>query len=664
MIECCYVDDKGANNMRSKIISFILVFMLLFSSATSVYGLDNNFTDIPYEDHWSYNALKSAVDNGLLMGFNNIIDPEGKATRAQIAAVINRAFGATDTADISGFADVSEKDWYYTDMSKALNMGAILGSTDKMLLPLKNVTRQEAFCIIAHVLKLRRTNIEALSKFSDKDDIAEWAKEASAALVENNYIFGFNGRLNPNGEITRAEFAQIMYNIIKTYITIAGVYTLSIEGNVMINCPNVTLKDCIINGDLIIGDGVGNGEITLDNTKIEGRLLARGGGQNTVLIKNNSTIGNVVISKTSSGAIRIKTEDGARVEYVYIDDGKDDVILEGLFNQITVETDTPVVIKNANVNIVNVKAEGADISVEGKTSITTIDFDKAALDSKIIVSDGSHVNDIQINNPRVEVIGWNKPIVNTGSSGSQPPSEVEDNIAPKYKGCEVTGEKTLSISFSEPVLDGTNNNFLNTENFRVVYLEPKYVEDLSSAGIEFFEKKTYTIQSAELFGDTIILTLTESLSEGRLKVYVNSPITENPVQDYAGNVLSPCEVTFNYVIKGDTSSQVTVEKADEDMVTLVFSKPVTATDLKLFHTDSNVEANMSTPVSISKGTFVSKISFEFPNKIPKGTTDLFLVNSSDPGSKAFNIYGEYVPDLTLVADVEPEKTRHMLQILI
>jgi hypothetical protein len=131
--------------MRAKIISFLLTFILLFSSGTSAYGLDNRFTDMPDESHWSYDALKGAVDNGLLKGDDNKLNPESHATRAQIAAIINRAFGAIDTADISGFIDVSEDGWYYLDMSKALNMKTFLGSTDNRLLPLDNATRQEVF---------------------------------------------------------------------------------------------------------------------------------------------------------------------------------------------------------------------------------------------------------------------------------------------------------------------------------------------------------------------------------------------------------------------------------------------------------------------------------------------------------------------------------------
>ncbi|PYG88804.1 Ig-like domain-containing protein [Ruminiclostridium sufflavum DSM 19573] len=234
--------------------------------------------------------------------------------------------------------------------------------------------------------------------------------------------------------------------------------------------------------------------------------------------------------------------------------------------------------------------------------------------------------------------------------------KVEDLGITTLKNIEAVGEKAIKITLSEPVYDSTNNNILDVKNFSVELLKPKYTEIEESKGIAFSHAYTYTIQRAELLGSTIILTLTESISEGILIVHINSSETETPIQDYANNILSHRRFMFTYTKTGKTSSQVTVKKVKDNAITLGFSKPVTAKDLKLFHTDKNVVANMSTPVSIDEGAFVNEITFEFPDRMPIGTTDLFLVNSTDPSCKMFNIYGQYVPDQTIVAEVGPDKT--------
>ena len=75
-----------------------------------------------------------------------------------------------------------------------------------------------------------------------------------------------------------SEFAQIFYNIIGTYITEKGSYDKDYEGNVLIRTDDVVLKDLTVDGDLILGNGIADGKITLDNVTVTGRLIVWGGG--------------------------------------------------------------------------------------------------------------------------------------------------------------------------------------------------------------------------------------------------------------------------------------------------------------------------------------------------------------------------------------------------
>lgn len=47
------------------------------------------------------------------------------------------------------------------------------------------------------------------------------------------------------------------------------------KGNVVINKPGVVLNDMTIDGNLIIGDGVGVGEATLENVTVKGNTVVR-----------------------------------------------------------------------------------------------------------------------------------------------------------------------------------------------------------------------------------------------------------------------------------------------------------------------------------------------------------------------------------------------------
>ena len=59
------------------------------------------FTDMP--DDWTTSALKNAVKNGLLNGYDGKIMPNDNIKRSEMAAILVRAFGATKEADISSF---------------------------------------------------------------------------------------------------------------------------------------------------------------------------------------------------------------------------------------------------------------------------------------------------------------------------------------------------------------------------------------------------------------------------------------------------------------------------------------------------------------------------------------------------------------------------------
>ena len=304
-------------------------------------GEDPIFADMP--DNWSTAALNKAVENQLLKGYEEggkmLIKADNPLTRAEMAAVVNRAFASSAEADISKVTDVAATAWYAKDMAKAVKMGTF--ALDTKMRPNDKITREEAFAVLARAFKLAGSDAEykALNKFSDKADIAAWALKDLDGMAAAGYIQGFDGKLNPKANITRAEFAVVMDNLVKQYIDKAGTVTEVVaSGNVVIRVPGVTLQNVTIKGDLVIADGVGEGDVTLDSVKVEGRTVIRGGGENSIIIKGNSDLGRVIVSKVD-GKVRIAVEGNANVEIIYVDDGSDDVIVEGTIGTLEVAGD-------------------------------------------------------------------------------------------------------------------------------------------------------------------------------------------------------------------------------------------------------------------------------------------------------------------------------------
>lgn len=257
---------------------------MILSSFASVGAMSlSEVKDMP--DNWSTAALKHTVSNGILQGKGEgYIRPEDYLTRAEMATIINRAFNSKIGADISSYTDVSASDWYYSEFSKALNMQTFYGVGDNRFNPSANITREEVFIAIARALVVSTDDYSALDKFTDGGDVSSWAKEYVAALVKDGYVNGYgNGLILPKNNITRAEFAQLLYNIFKQYVANEGIHNdLVKNGGVVIQNPGISLENVTVNGDLVIGDGVGDGILTLTNVTVNGRLLVRGAKQITV----------------------------------------------------------------------------------------------------------------------------------------------------------------------------------------------------------------------------------------------------------------------------------------------------------------------------------------------------------------------------------------------
>ncbi|MBN2285856.1 MAG: S-layer homology domain-containing protein [Tissierellales bacterium] len=369
--------------MFKKLMFLLFVVFLSFTvTGLSAEATTFNFEDMPLQEEWSYEPLSKAVENGLLQGYNNKIMPDNSLTRAEMATIINRSFGAISKADIERFTDLSPSAWFYDEMAKAVRMKTFQGDGN-LLYPNDDITREQAFIVIARALRLPKTQ-EAPTGFEDLDQISPWAKEEVYSMIHAGYVHGANGYLNPKGLITRAEFAQLMHNIIKEYLTEAGEYTVVSEGNVMVNAPDITLKNLTIEGDLIIGDGVGEGTVILDNVKVTGILVVRGGGQNSIIIRGGSQLGRVIVAKVD-GVVRVFTEEGAEVEVIQIDDGEDQIIIEGTLTTLEVKTSVPVVLRNATIKNVQVEAPKSNITVDSSSIVTNVYVSNTSEQTKLIV---------------------------------------------------------------------------------------------------------------------------------------------------------------------------------------------------------------------------------------------------------------------------------------
>lgn len=268
------------NNFIKKTVSLCIGALMTVSSATGVFAAQV-YEDMPND--WRTTAIENAVKNGLIYGTSDTtISPDTSITRAQMASIIVRALGATKETDISGYSDVDTGKWYYKELAKAVQMGAFLGSDNKMN-PDGEITFEECFTVLSKVfgLDIRTTEDNAklaLSVYQDGGEVSGWAKKYYGSIVLNGYWSGGEKKLlTPKACITRGEFAVVMDNLIKTYISEpTDAVNIPKDGNVLVRCDGAKLDNIELNGDLIIGDGVSANGVSLKDINVKGRLVVRG----------------------------------------------------------------------------------------------------------------------------------------------------------------------------------------------------------------------------------------------------------------------------------------------------------------------------------------------------------------------------------------------------
>lgn len=351
---------------KKRVAALLLTLAMVLSLMPMAFAAD--FEDMPAEDDASYAAVKSAVDNGLLKGEDGKLNLEGSMTRATMAALITRVFGAKGEADMSAFSD-AEGHWAVEsgELPAAVAMGIMNGSNGKML-PNDQVTLEQVITMLVRALGLPMGTADDLKDVAGADSVTAWAVPYVAALVKAGYdVPDLAGAAEP---MTRVAFTEMIYKVSGegNYVKEAGEITEDVDGNIIITADGVSLKGITVKGDVIIADGVDAGSIVLDGAKVEGRLVVRGGQD--VSLTNGATAASTVVAKPA-GELTVKADDSSDAGNIAVTgtDNKaaEKVTVDMAEPKVTVEAGTTLAVQNAKGGEVTLKADGAKVAVESGT---------------------------------------------------------------------------------------------------------------------------------------------------------------------------------------------------------------------------------------------------------------------------------------------------------
>ncbi len=217
--------DKGVTTVtaqKSNEGSDILIGFegLIFSDATEkIPAYDISFNDVP-DTAWFNRAVTYITAKGISAGpASDSFRPNEKLTRGDFLVMLMKAYGIEpDVNPADNFADAGNT--YYTGyLAAAKRMKLSAGIGNNMYAPENQITRQELFTLLFRVLKdigklPQDSSGKTLADFTDAGQIASYATQAMKLFVETGTIAGSNGKLTPTSTTTRAEMAQVLYNLL------------------------------------------------------------------------------------------------------------------------------------------------------------------------------------------------------------------------------------------------------------------------------------------------------------------------------------------------------------------------------------------------------------------------------------------------------------------
>lgn len=213
------VDENGLFTASSTLTSGSITVSAGGKSQTITVSPSYVHNDVT-PDHWAYTAVEYCYAHNIVSGISPTeFGRDNQIRRGDFMLMLYNALGKPASSHKANFTDVLESDYYYTALSWAQGAGLATGTGDGAYSPTAPVTREQAFTILRQALPLLGKNcpdgdLSVLDQFSDRDQIADYAKGHTATLVSQGLVSGKGDGIDPKGNLTRAEMAAILYKAI------------------------------------------------------------------------------------------------------------------------------------------------------------------------------------------------------------------------------------------------------------------------------------------------------------------------------------------------------------------------------------------------------------------------------------------------------------------
>lgn len=202
--------------------ALMLAAILGFTSAAT---FAKDYADLP-KDHWAYKQIQILTDFNVVVGYpDGNYKPEQNVTRAEFATMVIKAF-EQQKAEIkqpTKFTDVSEKDWFYGMVQRAVMFDLLKGYPDGHFDPYGNVSRGHVISTTVNALTTETISNQKAKEilensYSDYDQIPDWLIIAAGKAEILGMVVKAPGEetvINAERPATRAELAAFLVKMLE-----------------------------------------------------------------------------------------------------------------------------------------------------------------------------------------------------------------------------------------------------------------------------------------------------------------------------------------------------------------------------------------------------------------------------------------------------------------
>lgn len=190
--------------------------IIYFDKLQAEYGtgyIEPIFNDVP-NSHWAKKEISYLNNKEIITGYSNgYFKPENTLTRAHAAVLLVRALGLS-TANVSAnYQDIHSSHMYYKEIAAVNAAGIMTGKNNNTIFdPNGTLTRAQMAAILTRAYKLTGT---IASPFKDVP-ADFWAFKEISALAANEITTGYkeDNTFRPNNPVTRGQFSAFIYRAI------------------------------------------------------------------------------------------------------------------------------------------------------------------------------------------------------------------------------------------------------------------------------------------------------------------------------------------------------------------------------------------------------------------------------------------------------------------